>query len=166
MNKRFGVVLGSIVAFIFLFFFGVTFPLKEEKLYYIPQAEMYLKTIKRSWHDYDYVVFGKDSLCTLSEEFDYIQFRKSDLPLDIYLIKGNKIILMPKVRGISTINSVQFEFIKTKTVYLDSLMIRTKDGPIVSILNFPHISISIDGFLRSVFVSDNTDKFVRLSPIN
>ena len=30
----------------------------------------------------------KTSLCTLSEEFDYIQFRKSDLPLDIYLIKG------------------------------------------------------------------------------
>lgn len=93
MYRRFFFLLGSIFALLVLFFCWITFPLKEEKLYYIPQAGMYLKTIKRSWTDYSYVLFSKDSLCVLSDKVDYIKIKKTDMIYYMDLLEENKMII-------------------------------------------------------------------------
>lgn len=160
--------MSSILLPVIFFIYWILLPFKEEKLYYIPQAKLYVKTVKKTMSEYGYAVFSKDSLCYLSDKNDYIKWYKSDLYLNIiiYPIEGNKIIIADNNIDVVALNQVKFEIIKMDSLPSNLTRKMEVSGTRIDIFKYPHIYLAIDGFLQSISIADDSAKLHRLSPID
>lgn len=136
-----------------------SFYTKDVRLYYIPQAEMYIQIVRPPWNQYGYVIFGSDSNLSVSNQVDYLKIKKSDLSnisiyinphnkYDLYIVKRyNNIIpysMKYKIHMIDLFDTTFFEHIKFEGTYIYSFV-------------FPYVSVNIDGYLQNVYFSDIND---------
>lgn len=175
MNKKkknfllFVLIQLSIIVIIFLgIVLGPSF-YTSKKLYYIPQFEMYLKIIKPPLDKYGYVVFGKDSVLSLSEQMDYIKIHKSETANIIIIMNPqNKNVLYVDDRfNFSTFNPVKYSINRINFRDSTFFSIGSVAGASTYVLKKPYVDISIDGYLESIYqTSYNGEYSGELEPIS
>jgi hypothetical protein len=140
----------------------------REKLYYIPQIGMYLKTICYPRDEFGYILFSKDSTLTLCSMVDYIAVSKEtgDRCAIIFTdpSKKNELHFFIRFGTIYKKNQVHYKFIihetdlKGVTEFYKKKALSTQK---------PYFNIEISDFFESVSVSNYNDKFLQeLKPID
>lgn len=129
---------------------------KTEKLYYISPVGMYLKVVKPPLNKYGYIFFNRDSVFSLPEQADYIKVHKSETA-------NINIIINPSIKNTLYLDD-RFDFSVPHPVKYNICKINFRDttffeehnvaGTCIYILKYPYICVSIDGYLESVYESD------------
>ncbi len=160
-------VLGVIgIAFIYVLIAPF---MEEDKQYYVAEAEMYIKLVRPPMDKYGYVLFSKDSIFSLSDKVDYLKVHKSDVSSFGLLMNPNQLneIIVVDQRGWSVvfINQVKYKIIRRS--HEDTLLFEKKEigGADAHVAKYPNTSITIDGYLRTVYMESN-DHLHEMNPIN
>jgi hypothetical protein len=96
----------ALILISFLAFLGC----KRERVYYVPETKLYVKTIMKGSEDYGYILFSRDSNMTLSKNIDYV---KSNLAVDatfILNLNDPDFIGLFDNKNIIEVNQVKFHF--------------------------------------------------------
>lgn len=144
----------------------------RKKLYYVPQMEMYIKTIYYPKDEFGYIIFGKNNNLSVSDTDDYIAVGKQTGGVcATILVNPNK---KDEVNFLLTFNSIykknrrHYKFFMVKdsidedTVFYEK---RHLSDPLK--LKRPLINIQVNEFFESVFISNNKDSYLhKLEAIN
>ncbi len=173
-NRKSGLLLlaitvSSILLFIIYLFINSAFS-NNEKIYYIFQADLYIKTIHKPNDKYGYLLWGNTPNITLSNNNDY---------MSVYTNISNSILVNPIDRDTiwfcsqivkNTLNEGEYTIInrpkeinQNKFVIIDGVnetdttFFKGKDGFGVPIVRKPYIKITIvDNFYHILVRQDST----------
>ena len=139
-------------------FLGFNILRTKEKLYYVPQNDMYIKIINPPLDKYGYIVLAQDSVILLSDEIDYIKVCKSETSsIDIICNPNDKkqVYINDRANS-STINSVKYEI--RKISFKDPLLFTEEKiaGISTYLLKPPYFDINFDGYFEEVYISINS----------
>ncbi|MCL1937340.1 MAG: hypothetical protein FWF52_02960 [Candidatus Azobacteroides sp.] len=122
-------LLPLITYFLYLFLNSL---ISREKIYYIPEAEMYIKTIIVPKNYYGYILFGKSDDIVESDSIDYIilaQRLSHEILVDP--VKKNNIYLeydiMERIKENQLVNDTFFMYDKKNPVFYSMIDIATTD---------------------------------------
>lgn len=129
---------------------------EEERTYYFPQIDVYMKVYKPIFRDYGYVTFSKDSIFSFSENSDFIRIYKSEISMVNFIFNplDNKKIYVIDRWNNTKINQVNFDIKKIDkkdTTFFEQELIA---GLKTQILKSQYFEIFIEGYLQSVFYVD------------
>ena len=169
------VILGSPILLFFLYLFVSSFFPRTET-YYIPQLDMYVRTIIKPKDEYGYILFGDNPNLILSDSTDYI---------GVYTNISNSVIVKPNEdtiwfcsqikqdvlnEGEYTIMNKAKEIKQKKFVIIDgtneidSTFFNGKDSFGIKLVKKPYIKISVvDNFYYILVRQDSTT--VRIDPL-
>lgn len=165
MNKRNLALLYIITPFVILgliILWILTPSLRTtEKLYYIPQAGMYLKIIRPPLSRYGYALFNKNSIFSLSEKSDYIKVYKSETANFNIIINPNiknKLYLDDRF-NFSTPHPVKYNIYKIN--FRDTTFFEAHNvaSTCTYFLKHPYIAITVDGYLESVYTTNSHEEY-------
>jgi len=155
--------------FIGLILLWILMPIKcTEKLYYIPQVEMYLKIVKPPLNKYGYVFFSKDSIFSSSEQIDYIKIYKSETSRINIIINPNikDELYLDDRFNYSTPHAVEYKINKISfrdTTFYEKWNIA---GTSTYVLKYPYMDITFEEYLRSIYVTNyGEDLMTKINPI-
>jgi hypothetical protein len=157
------IVIGLIVVILFANSF-----IAREKLYYVPQIGIYLKTISYPKDEFGYILFSKDSNLTLCSKVDYIAVSKQtgDRCAIIFTdpSKKNELHFFIRFGTIYKKNQVHYKLIIHNTD-LKGVTEFYKNGALST--KKPYFNIEVSDLFESVSVSNYNDKFLHeLKPLN
>lgn len=170
-NKKilipFIIIPGIIIIIIFIWVF---YPFRTiEKLYYIPQAEMYLKTVKPPFDKYGYVLLSKSSIISLDDNTDCIRIYKSETSnVSILMDPNNKDkVFLTEWFNSSIYKAVSYNI--ERITFNDTTFFQADifGGTHSYLLKYPYIDITIDGYLEYVYVTDYNNEYShKIEPVS
>lgn len=165
MNRRTKIVFGGILLFIISIFSYITFPLKSEMVYYIPECNIYIRKEIKSWAKFGYIYFGKDSLSVWSSD-DYVKLYNivDHTILDIYNNSFNDTTYLTSDVGISEMKQTHFKFVVKKI--LDPIMFNPTEKKAEYDLKPGFNCIRIYDFGEDVAFFNDTSSVVKIPRID
>lgn len=159
-----------IVLIVYIYISGV---INQDKTFYIPQIEAYVRVYSPPFNEYGYVYLSKDSVFSMSDHVDFLKVQKSDIG-DTYLlfnpVERNKFYIhdgrMIPSNNNPQINNFQFAFERISlndTAFYEPE--KTEHSCDRHNLKSPYFYIRIDGFLNKVFWGDHNSGYIELDPI-
>ncbi|MDR1181412.1 MAG: hypothetical protein LBL13_05505 [Bacteroidales bacterium] len=140
----------------FVVYCYVSATIENDKTYYFPQIETYLKIYKPPLNKYGYVIFSKDSIFSFSKNIDFVKIYKSETSWVNFIFnpaENNKFYIVDRWNNVQ-INQINFAVKKINredtTFYEQEVIV----GVCTQILKPTYFEISIEGFLQSVFYTD------------
>lgn len=137
----------------------------RKKLYYVPQMEMYIKTIYYPKDEFGYIILGKNKYISVTDSDDYVVVGKQTGGVcATILLNPNK---KDEVNFLLTFNSIykknqrHYKFLMVKdsndedTVFYEK---RHLSDPLK--LKRPFINIQVNEFFESVFISNYNDSYL------
>ena len=153
---RFFLLLPLLVVAAFITYLYISSTVENNKTYYFPQIETYLKVYKPPFNKYGYVIFSKDSVFTFSENIDFVKIYKSETSSVSFIfnpLEHNKFYIVDRWNN-AQINQVSFAIKKINredTIFFEQEVIT---GICTQILKPNYFEISVEGFLQSMFSTD------------
>ena len=130
---------------------------------------MYLKTIKPPFDKYGYILLSNDSIISLEDNIDCIRIHKSEtsnISIIINPNNNNKIFLTEWFNS-SIYKAVRYNIDRitfNDTTFFKACISR---GTHSYLLKYPYIDITIDGYLKYVFVTDYNNKYsYKIEPLS
>ena len=158
------------VIMVFIGYLYISAHSEEERTYYFPQIDVYMKVYKPIFRDYGYVTFCKDSIFSFSENSDFIRIYKSEISTVNFIFNpmDNKNIYVIDRWNNTKINQVNFDIKKIDkkdTTFFEQEFIA---GIKTQILKSQYFEIFIEGYLQSVFYVDYniSESPLRANPIS
>ena len=141
---------------VFIVYLYISAHSEEEKTYYFPQIETYMKVYKPVLNRYGYAIFSKDSIFSFSENSDFIRIYKSEtssVSLIFNPLDNKKIYVEDRWNNIK-INQVNFDIKRINSE--DTTFFEQEDiaGLKIQIPKPQYFEIFIEGYLQSVFYVD------------
>lgn len=173
MKKKvilFFLLLPLLVAAAFVAYCYVFETIENDKKYYFPQIETYLKMYKPPFNKYGYVFFCRDSIFSFSEKMDFVKIYKSGTSSVSFIfnpLENNKIFIVDRWNNIQ-INQVNFIIEKINwedTTFFEQEIVA---GVNTYILKSSYFEVFIEGHLQSVFFTDYDigEYPIKAEPIN
>jgi hypothetical protein len=155
-------MLPLLVFVAFVVYFLVSVVTENNKEYYFPQIKAYLKVYKPPFKEYGYVIIGKDSILSFSNNVDFIKVKKSETSWVSFIFnpqENNKIFIVDESDNIININQVDFQIEKINrkdTTFFEKHIVAGVDA---YVLKPQYLNISIEGYLQSVFFTNYLDEY-------
>jgi len=137
----------------------------RKKLYYVPQMDMYLKTIYYPKDEFGYIIFGNNRNISISDTVDYIAVGKQTGGVCATILvnpnKRNEVNFLLIFNSIYKKNQKHYKFhmmkdnVEEDTVFYEK---RHLSDPLK--LKKPFINIQVNEFFESVFISNNKDSYL------
>lgn len=146
-----------IIMCLIVYFFYNYIHSEKERTYYFPPIGIYMKVYTPIFDKYGYVFFSKDSVCSFSENNDFIHIYKSETGSVDFIMSpfdNNKIYVVDRWNN-ADINQVNFDIRKINrddTTFFEQKNIMA--GFVNQRLKSQYFGIFIDGYLQSVFYVD------------
>ena len=155
---------------VFSLYIYVLAVMDNNRTYYFPKIETYIKIYIPPYNKYGYVILSKDSVFSFSENIDYVRIYKaetSDISFIVDPLENNKICIVDWSNN-AQINQVNFDIKKINrgdTTFFDE---GTISGVNTYILKPHYFEFYIEGFLHTVwFLDKNIDEnLIKAEPIN
>ncbi|MBR3567746.1 MAG: hypothetical protein IKN94_05675 [Salinivirgaceae bacterium] len=141
---------------VFIVYLYISAHSEEEKTYYFPQVETYMKVYKPVFNCYGYAIFSKDSIFSYSENSDFIRIYKSEtsqVNLIFNPLDSKKIYVEDRWNN-TKINQVNFDIKRINredTTFFEQEYI---SGLKIQIPKPQYFEVFIEGYLQSVFYVD------------
>ncbi|MDR2684254.1 MAG: hypothetical protein LBB53_02585 [Prevotellaceae bacterium] len=153
----FFLLLPLLVIAVFIVYIYVSAVIENNKTYYFPQIETYLKVYKPPFNKYGYVIFSKDSVFTFSDNIDFVKIYKSETSSVNFIFKpaeNNKFFIVDKWNNaqINQVNFVMEKINREDTTFFEQEVVAGIGY--TRALKPIYFEIFIEGFLQSVFYSD------------
>lgn len=155
---------------VFVVYLYVSAIVDNNKTYYFPKIETYIKIYKPPHNKYGYVLISKDSVFSFSENIDYVRIYKAETSGISFIVdpfENNNIYIVDRWNN-AQINQVNFGIEKIDrgdTTFFDE---GTISGVNTYILKSPYFEFYIEGYLHTVWFLDyNIDEnLIKAEPIN
>ena len=141
----------------------------SNKEYCLPQIKTYLKVYKPTFKEYGYILFSKDSIFQFSDKVDFVKINKSETSWVSFVfnpLEHNKIFVVDRFDNAIKINQVNYIIEKINredTTFFEEHIVA---GTHTYLLKPPYISISVEGYLQSVFFTDYHEEYsAKIKPI-
>lgn len=162
------VLLPLLLIVAFVLYCYVSAVVESDKKYYFPQIATYLKVYKPPFNKYGYVIFSKDSVFSFSENIDFVKIYKSETSTVSFIfnsVETNKFYIVDRWNN-AQINQVNFSMEKINrkdTTFFEEDIIA---GTQAYILKYPYCEITIEGYLQSVFLANDSVEYpIEIKPI-
>lgn len=150
----FGILLIPIVLFIlFCIFLFCKSHITKERLFFIPEINIYVMTSLKQADGFGYVIIGKDKSLTISNDYDFFKIEMCELcELNLY-VEGNNIFLEKDnfLSFIKEINEVKF---RIHIEDLESLNIyeRHPYNRSIEIIKGPYVLLSSKHYFKDLYL--------------
>ena len=139
----------------------LAFGTSKERIYHIPQAEMYLKIVKPPMVKYGYVLLSQDSVFSSFDKMDYLKILKSDINQTFIIINPSikKELYIDDRFYCLDIHQVNYKICKIDFRNTTFYSIHNTALPNPYELKSPYIVITIGAFLDYVYFSNVNEKY-------
>lgn len=156
MKKRFikKILLWSLlVCSIVMFFFKACGD--ESRLYYLPQAKLYIKLHRGFYNDTVDIYISKNKNGPFDERHDYLK-TVGKLPTIIVINTeaNNKLILTGDNYGILQVNNNSYKFERTELKMTDTIFCSPQIKSEPEVLKTPYLCISITEYMEGISVKE------------
>ena len=123
---------------------------------------MHLKIYTPPFNKYGYVIFSKDSIFSFSENSDYIKIYKTEtswVSIVFNPLNSKEFYIIDSSNN-AEINDVKFHIKRIErddTLFFESHIV---SGAQAYILKYPYVSVTVEGYLRSVFFTNYGEKYL------
>lgn len=176
------IAIACLIIFFFLYLFINSFFTKT-KTYYIPEVNMYIKTIWKPHDKYGYILLGNNPDMTISDSTDYIKVYPK-VSNGIFLKYNNDTVWVNNPIELNVRNknnSLQYEYIETnkpqkinakKYIIIDKvnesepLLFEKKETVELLFINKPYIEISVTEYFDSLLRRNTGDSvYTNIEPL-
>ena len=135
----------------------------KERIYHIPQVNMYLKIIKPPMVKYGYVLFSQDSIFSSLDKMDYLKIQKLDITQTIIIINPNikdELYIDDRFHCLD-IHQINYKICRIGFRDTAFFLVNHADVPYDYQLKYPYMNITIGAYLDFVSIANYGEKYLR-----